>query len=161
MTAQPGNLMAAKWLPAHDAALTKHLAANMSFADAAGEINREFGTAYSRNATIGRAGRIRLRSTVGKSQGSKRHKGPRKAQPRAPKIERKAPAVFACDPASGLRVADVIPRNIPLFELQPGDCRWPYGHGPFVFCGCPTLADGSYCEAHQALSARVSHQGAA
>ena len=50
-------------------------------------------------------------------------------------------------------IVDVQPaaKHVDLLELEPGQCRWPYGDGPFTFCGCPTASDdGSYCRAHQA-----------
>jgi len=177
MPAPPGNNMrnanatvGQQWTPELDEALKKYLAANLSFADVAGEINREFGTSYSRCAATGRAHRLGLRSSVPKSEGSKRqaryHGGerrkPSKPKPPAP------PVVFKCEPSTGLRVADVVPRNISLLDLEPGECRWPYGDSNFTFCGNPTLDGCSYCHQHFALSVgggteseRRAHQGVA
>ena len=42
---------------------------------------------------------------------------------------------------------DVQPLHISLALLNNKTCRWPYGEGPFTFCGCETL-DGPYCFAH-------------
>ena len=52
--------MQINWAPGHCDALRECLARGMSFAEAAGAINARFGTAYSRNATIGRAKRMGL-----------------------------------------------------------------------------------------------------
>ena len=52
--------MQINWAPAHCDALRECLARGMSFAEAADAINTRFGTAYSRNATIGRAKRMGL-----------------------------------------------------------------------------------------------------
>lgn len=154
MNAPLGNAHNLRWATPHDVALAKHLGDDKSMAETAKALNIEFGTEYSRNAIIGRANRLGLKSNVPKSQGSKRqaryHGGEKPKYVR--KIVVKKPPVFKCDTATGLRVADVVPRMITLIELAPGDCRWPYGDGPFVFCGCAVISEGSYCEAHQALS---------
>lgn len=39
------------------------------------------------------------------------------------------------------------PLNLSLNDLEPHHCRWPYGDGPFVFCGHPK-DEGSYCAYH-------------
>ena len=160
----------AKWPPEHDEALKKHFAAGLSFAQISAKIRAEFGreAEYSRNACIGRAHRLKL------SQDNK----PKKAAPARPwedegktrrtffrhkQIEagsyirpdykpRVKMTAFACDPVSGLRVADVVPLHLSLLELEREQCKWPYGDGPFTFCGCRTFDGSSYCEAHQALS---------
>jgi GcrA cell cycle regulator len=44
--------------------------------------------------------------------------------------------------------SDVVPLHINLMELTPKTCRWPYGDGPFTFCGCEKIDDGPYCYAH-------------
>lgn len=51
-----------------------------------------------------------------------------------------------------LRCVEVEPRHVSLLDLQQGgDCRWPYGDGPFTFCGHPAVF-GSYCGPHFGLS---------
>jgi GcrA cell cycle regulator len=49
-------------------------------------------------------------------------------------------------------VADVVPLHVDLLDLQPGQCRFPYGDGPFTFCGCPSSNGLSYCEPHHRLT---------
>jgi GcrA cell cycle regulator len=52
--------------------------------------------------------------------------------------------------------ADVTPLHVDLLDLQPGQCHYPYGDGPFTFCGCP-VGDGlAYCEPHH----RITHTDA-
>lgn len=46
---------------------------------------------------------------------------------------------------------DVVSLHISLDELTVKTCRWPYGHGPFTFCGCE-VASGPYCSAHKSLA---------
>jgi GcrA cell cycle regulator len=160
----------AKWPPEHDEALKKHFAAGLSFAQISAKIRAEFGVEanYSRNAAIGRAHRLGL---------SQAHKPKKAAPPRpwedagkprrtffrhieieagiyhAPTYKPRVKAqTFACDPVSGLRVADVVPLHLALIDLDPGQCRWPYGEGPYTFCGCHTFDGSSYCEPHAALS---------
>ena len=50
--------MQINWPPEHCDALREYLAKGMSFAEAADAINARYDTAYSRNATIGRAKRM-------------------------------------------------------------------------------------------------------
>lgn len=54
----------------------------------------------------------------------------------------------------GLRDAEVEPLHLSLPDLKAHNCRYPYGEGPFTFCGQP-IRDGSYCFAHAALCAGV------
>jgi GcrA cell cycle regulator len=48
--------------------------------------------------------------------------------------------------------ADVVPLNIDLLDLDKGQCRYPYGDGPFLFCGHPAQAESKYCPAHHRLT---------
>lgn len=50
-----------------------------------------------------------------------------------------------------LRSVEVEPLHFSLADLQHGQCRYPYGDGPFTFCGCRTEPDRPYCEPHQKL----------
>lgn len=50
-----------------------------------------------------------------------------------------------------IQVADVVPLNIPLDELPNNGCHYPYGDGPFLFCGHPVRDGSSYCPAHHRL----------
>jgi hypothetical protein len=40
-------------------------------------------------------------------------------------------------------------RDLRLIELAADQCKWPYGDGPFVFCGHP-VPEGvrNYCPHH-------------
>lgn len=37
--------------------------------------------------------------------------------------------------------------HIAFLDLEPHHCRFPYGDGPFTFCGHPKV-QGSYCTPH-------------
>ena len=52
--------MQSTWEEAHSTALREYLDKGMSFAEIARALNARFGTAYSRNAAIGRARRMGL-----------------------------------------------------------------------------------------------------
>ena len=43
-------------------------------------------------------------------------------------------------------------RHLRLDELEPADCRYPYGDGPeFTFCGLRRWENSSYCGYHARL----------
>ncbi len=43
---------------------------------------------------------------------------------------------------------------IAVVSHRQGQCRWPIGEGPFLFCGCDTPDPNSnYCPAHAAIAA--------
>lgn len=52
----------------------------------------------------------------------------------------------------------VAPRvfGLTLLDLQPWNCRWPQGDGPYRFCGEPRVEDSSYCKPHTRLSVRAA-----
>ena len=46
---------------------------------------------------------------------------------------------------------------VTLLQLEPGQCKWPVGDEPTLFCGCPAEAESDgrpprYCSAHLTLS---------
>jgi hypothetical protein len=61
--------------------------------------------------------------------------------PRPSRAERQA-ELFAAAPSTAVALTDLGPRQ----------CRWPYGEGPFLFCGCPTAPRAAYCEAHRRIA---------
>ena len=93
---------------------------------------------YSRNAVLGKVHRLGLPS---------RGRQGRKAIPRAagrprviaPPVFRAAPYVPPDEPVS---------LDLTLMQIEPGQCRWVHGDGPFLFCGHPTHKASSYCEHH-------------
>jgi GcrA cell cycle regulator len=157
------------WTPEHSQALRDHVARGISFARAAAEINAQFGTAYTRNAAIGRGKRMGLvvpvrqedptpaKGSPPKKVKSRKRKG---AEPPRPEPEN-VPAVPAT-PVQ-LHCVGISPRLIPLVELEPGDCRYPYGGDkddePIAFCGHPRCAGSSYCTPHFHLTRGVGTAG--
>jgi GcrA cell cycle regulator len=167
------------WKKEYDAELKLCREARMSFRDTAATINGKFGTYFSRNACIGRALRLGLnappkpkreekpsRSTSISAVSDKGSNAPLKAIAKrvthavefeAEKVKR--PLVRKLDdrPVRCDEVRDAL--HLPLDDLQPHSCRWPYGGwpdaAPITFCGHPKAAGASYCHQHQQLSVGV------
>ncbi len=55
-----------------------------------------------------------------------------------------------------LRCVAITPRHLALIDLEPADCRYPYGGGaegePITFCGHPRREGSSYCASHVHLT---------
>lgn len=45
----------------------------------------------------------------------------------------------------------VVPLNIDLGDLKNSQCRYPYGEGPYTFCGHPVKEKSPYCADHHAI----------
>jgi GcrA cell cycle regulator len=139
------------WTDEHSKALRELLANGLSYSRIADAINAKFNTDYSRSATIGRARRLGL---VGSD-------GPREL-PKAPRLHRarechanesrRLMPIFERVEMVTLRCVEIVPRHVSLLDLEPGDCRYPYGGDEegeaITFCGHPKRPDASYCTAH-------------
>lgn len=95
--------------------------------------------------------RIYHRKTPEQIEATKREKmdrrnARRRGQPIKPKL--------TVTNLEALRCVEVEPLGKTLLELGPNDCRYPYGDGPFTFCGQPQFEGSSYCGCHFGLSAR-------
>jgi len=154
------------WTPEHSQALREYVALGISFARAAAEINARFGTAYTRNAALGRSKRMGLVVPVRPEHRPTPVKAgePRKAKSRQRKgtePPRPEPDNVPAVPATPvqLRCVGISPRLISLVELEPGDCRYPYGGDrddePIAFCGHPRRAGSCYCTPHFHLTRGV------
>jgi GcrA cell cycle regulator len=154
-------MQATDWPSEHSDALREYLAKRMSYSEIAEAINARFKTAYSRSATIGRARRMGL---VGPEQ---RQDLPRPSPTPAPEVgqtqlgkprERHVPEfiwplpIFERAEPLKLRCVAIDPRHLSLIELEPGDCRYPYGGDAdgeaITFCGHPRRDGTSYCTPH-------------
>lgn len=122
------------------------------------QIAAELNCGLTRNAVIGRIHRLGL-----PLRGRQRPA----AKPKAPRIRKQTSrVVWANGNSDRLRLIDcpiiecgpvrdvaVEPRNVPLADLVPADCRYPYGEGAaIVFCGHPKIEGSSYCGPHFMLS---------
>ena len=153
-------MQSTNWASEHAEALREYLARGMSFAEIAEAINAKFKTAYSRSAAIGRARRMALAGPDRAKDLPKYWPAPPKApqpQPRklreghAPEFIRPMPTVERTEIVK-LRCVEIDPRHVSLTDLEPGDCRYPYGGDkegePITFCGHPRHQGSSYCAAH-------------
>ena len=154
-------MQSSNWPPEHSEALRDFLAKSMSYSQSAGAINAKFKTGYSRSATIGRARRMGLAGAERPGDGLKhwprrppKAKAPRLDQPRehhVPEFMRPVP-VFERAEMPRLRCVEIVPRQLALVELEPGDCRYPYGGDEdgeaITFCGHPRQEGSSYCTPH-------------
>jgi GcrA cell cycle regulator len=152
---------ATNWTPEHSDALRGYLARGMSFSEIAKAINSKFKTAYSRNATIGRAKRMGL-CRPGQPESSllvkprlNRLGELRSPESRPAEFHWPPPAFEQAEPAK-LRCVEIEPRHLSLVELERCDCRYPYGGDAegeaITFCGHPRRPGSSYCTPHFHLS---------
>ena len=132
-------------------ALLKQLYADkLSSSQIAVIINDKTGSLFTRNAVIGIVHRLGMERR-GKLYNAPRRSAKRAStRPRRSRVvpswmdeSRKKPTTFFPE----IERPDVQPLHISLALLNNKTCRWPYGEGPFTFCGCETL-DGPYCFAH-------------
>lgn len=52
-----------------------------------------------------------------------------------------------------IRTDAPVSHQLPLVELTERTCKWPYGTGPFFFCGHDTEGHHAYCPYHARLGA--------
>jgi GcrA cell cycle regulator len=154
----------------------------MTFSEAARALNERFGTAYSRNAAIGRARRMGLASPE-RTDGEKRPSATKppdmrrlrqlraKSRAKSPtkSLAGSAPksmpnplvklSTFERAAALQLRCVAITPKHLALIDLEEGDCRYPYGgdadNEPITFCGHPRREGSSYCTSHFHLTSAV------
>lgn len=144
MVGAPTNV---RWPDTHTEALRSAMIAGCSFSQAAIRLNELFGTAYSRNAAIGKAGRLGISFAPKDKPKTK----PKSYKPRARIAKPRAFETIEPEQVE-LRCAEIEPRNVSLSDLGPDECRYAYGDGPFLFCGHPKLDDTSYCGPHYDLT---------
>jgi GcrA cell cycle regulator len=163
--------MQSAWEEAHSTALREYLDKGMSFSEIARALNQRFGTAYSRNAAIGRARRMGL-SVPARPEALRPLHVPQKPDARRIFEQRtrhaaKATLKLTPQPATGfttleraaalqLRCVAIVPRHLALVDLEANDCRYPYGGEtegePITFCGHRCHEGSSYCLSHFRLT---------
>ena len=139
------------WPVEHELALRALVAEGAgSHAVMAGILNERFGTAYSRNAVIGKSGRMGL--SVKCAKVVKAIREPRVRSRPAPTPKPKPSE----DQIARFRCTEVVPKHVAIIDLSKDGCRWPYGDGsdsdPYSFCDHPQFLGSSYCGPHFALS---------
>jgi len=148
------------WPPDHIAALRLLMAEGHSARTAAIEMNKKFGTAYSRNAIIGRCRREGVANVNRPGSKPKAEAAPSEAEERKPTADKSA--VVKRGLVKRVRASDAPPaaphRPIPFLKLKSWHCRAPLGEGMDemvrdadglpLFCGRTKLEGSSYCVEH-------------
>jgi GcrA cell cycle regulator len=157
-------MSAVSWPENHSSKLASFiLSGDKSFAQIAAAINAEFGTSYSRNAAIGRAGRMGLTNPyLVKAVKKEPRLAKRTRIVRSNSNSTALRLIHVNEPTTpgALRCVEVESRGLTLLELQPGDCRYPDGDGSDItFCGQAKMDGGSsYCIGHFALTKGKTYQ---
>jgi len=156
-----GTGMQIDWAAEHCEALREYLAKGISFSRAAAAINARFDTAYTRNAVIGRARRMGIAGSARLSESRRHRPEPPPAanesqlhtsrERHVPEFHRRFRALERTEPKI-FRCVEIVPRHLSLIDLEPGDCRYPYGGDAegeaITFCGHPRRVGSSYCTPH-------------
>ena len=136
------------WADEHAAALVEKLANGTSYAQIAIELNEEFGTNFSRNAACGKGFRLQVTAPKKtKATPEKRKHYDRSRYNREYRLSRRISKEEII-----IRCAEIEPRHLTLEQLESDDCRYPFGDGPFTFCGRLIMDGKSYCGEHFKLS---------
>lgn len=148
-----GNNMPSPWTDELRAKV-KQLWATHSATEIA-NVLKEDGHAFTRNSIIGLLHRLNL--TIEEKLAVRvRTKARRAAEPKRVRVSNPTggkghPRIFRTIQAvQRLSCVEIIPRNLSVIELEPNDCRHPYGgyDDPITFCGHPKMAGSSYCVPH-------------
>jgi hypothetical protein len=108
-------------------------------------LSREFEIAVTRNAVIGKIARLGLAQRYGASKGGGSKPGRVPPRPR-PKPVKSIPAPPRAPAA--VRARRIRSGILSLLELRDDDCHWPFGEGPYLFCGRACVSEQSYCAEH-------------
>ncbi|NPV22810.1 GcrA family cell cycle regulator [Bradyrhizobium aeschynomenes] len=150
------------WPDPHSKMLCELHARGLSYAAIARALNAQFGTAYTRNATLGRGKRMGLVAaaalTSPRAQARPRSAaaGGRRRSPKAGAGPMALPPPPKPAAAVRLRSVGISPRLLSLDQLGTNDCRYPYGgdrdDDPITFCGHPRQPGSCYCTPHHHLT---------
>lgn len=142
--APKGNTNGLKWSPEQDDLLKKLYAEQLSCSAISKQI-----VGKSRNAVIGRIHRMGLTGREPVQRPSRN--ATRRVSGRKPGGLTSVTLRRAKIDMPELRCDAVEPLHIGLGDLTEDNCHWPYGDGPFTFCGHVKF-QGSYCAPHYFLS---------
>lgn len=151
----------AQWSDDQCAELTSLLASGMVYRLIAVTLNEKFGTAHTKNAVVGKVQRLNLTPPKKEKRPPYVRKPKIKSATQRPRIFREVMRIVPANISGGMRIiravetgqpalrcVEIEPRHLSLIDLEPGDCRYPYGDGPMTFCGHPKQTDSSYCFHH-------------
>lgn len=129
----------------------------VSFTDIADLLNKQFDAKYSRESVIGQARRLGL---SGKKPASSANKTPRIriVAPNKNSNQKRLVQPAPNKEMIALRCVEITPLKVSLIDLEPGQCRYPYGGDdgePITFCGHGKQDGSSYCTPHYHLTRKV------
>lgn len=128
-----------------------YLKANAPFKSAR-EIGDHLGV--TRNAVIGKLGRLGLSKPTVRSVA-----GPRKPRTRGTTIMKPKIEIVRPDPVEG-DAAKAFGQRSSLVELSENSCKWPIGtpsSADFFFCGAPRSGKEPYCDRHCAVAFKPAY----
>lgn len=101
----------------------------------------------TRNSVAGKVNRLGLAFRLTKKSVEKKQRAP------VLRMFRSGPRMVAAKPVHRtVEVSVPTPLNLSLNDLGSMQCHYPYGEGPFVYCGHPVSVKGApYCCAHMQL----------
>jgi GcrA cell cycle regulator len=110
-------------------------------------INDRHSLTLTRNSVIGKLHRLGLTD--------KKEARPLDGLPKAKRKRERRPRVRGLKNRVTTRVelgcVPLNPMHLTFDDIGPAQCRYPYGDGPFTFCGHPTRAGYSFCTAHHSI----------
>jgi GcrA cell cycle regulator len=157
------QLVPGAWTQEQSNALVEYVKCGLSYKQSADAINERFGTTFTRNSAVGRGHRLGLvgpeRPKPARPKKERREYQPRRTITRIVRANGNSDAMrmILSTEATGakLRCVEITPRNLSLIDLEPGDCRYPYGgesEGEAItFCGHPKRDKSSFCTPHHFL----------
>ncbi|MGY3615709.1 GcrA family cell cycle regulator [Bradyrhizobium sp. USDA 10063] len=109
-------------------------------------LTEEFGVPITKNQALGKARRMSLprrRLDLAPSATPKPAKSAEPETPETPEPTELEPLPTTTLPRKALRC-----EHLPILALNPGECRFPSGEYPYVFCRQPQVAGSAYCARH-------------
>jgi hypothetical protein len=129
----------------------KTFKAGYSMSQVTSELNKAFGTSFTRNALIGKL----HRSGIGENDRLIRPKEGRLPKPKADKAKARMRFVPSLPLAPQLKeVASETASEFwcDIAELNTNRCKWPHGNVmPYKFCGANVEGKGSWCSYHHKI----------
>lgn len=126
-----------------------------SAAECAATLSKEFGFPLTRNSIVGLWFRQKFNGREAKPNNYRAH-APRSAEA-LDKRRRIRPPPTPSAEKFYMRTAESVPLHIAFADLTSANCHYPYGDGPFTFCGCEAVRGLSYCAPHQRLTNNSNH----
>jgi GcrA cell cycle regulator len=121
-----------------------------SFREITDKLNDACNTSYTRSAILAQSKRMKLT----RNKPAHVHKPKlRVVKANANSDAKRVILSVQATAIPALRCVEIEPRHLSMTELEPWDCRYPFGDDPatMTFCGHPKLKGSSYCLKHHEL----------